>query len=128
VSERPKPPLLYVLGALILLEGAAIAVVTVYLVIEIIIAPTASIASAVALAVVAAIAAVALILISISTFKARSWIRGAAICWQVLQILLAFSILQAQSPAIAWLLAVPAVVIVVLIFTPSVARVLARQN
>jgi hypothetical protein len=128
VSERPKPALLYVLAALILLEALALAVVTIYLVIEILVAPTASIASAIALAVVSAIATVGLGAVGVSTIRARPWIRGAAICWQVLQLLLAYSILQAKSPGIAWLLAIPAVLIVVLIFTPPVARTLARKE
>lgn len=128
MSERSKPALLYVLAALILLEGVALAGVTIYLVVEIFVAPTASIASAIALAVVSAIATVGLIAVGVSTIRSRPWIRGAAICWQVLQLLLAYSILRAGSSGLAWLLAVPAVLIVVLIFTPPVARALARTG
>jgi hypothetical protein len=128
VSERPRPALLYVLAALIFAEGVALTAATVYLVVEIFVAPTASLASAIALVVVAAIAALGLILIGISTLRARPWVRGAAICWQVLQILLAFSILQAKSPGVAWALAVPAALIIVLIFVPPVARALARES
>jgi hypothetical protein len=128
VSERPKPSLLYVLATLILLEGLALAAATIYLVVEILVAPTASIPSAIALALVSAIATSGLVVVGISTLRARPWIRGAAICWQVLQLLLAYSILQANSPGIAWLLAVPAAIIVVLIFTPPVARALARTE
>lgn len=128
MSERPKPALLYVLAALILLEGAALAGLTIYLVVEILVAPTASIASAIALAVVAAVATIGLVAVGVTTLRSRPWIRGAAICWQVLQLLLAYSILQAKSPGVAWLLTIPAVVIIVLIFTPPVARALARTE
>lgn len=128
MSERPRPVLLYVLAALILLEGLALAAATIYLVVEILVAPTASIPSAIALAVVAAIATSGLVVVGISTIRARPWIRGAAICWQTLQLLLAYSILQANSSQVAWLLAVPAFAIVVLIFTPPVARALARTE
>jgi hypothetical protein len=128
VNEPQKPALLFVLAGLILLEGAALAVATVYLVVETVLSSVTSVASAIAFVVVAAIAAAGVILIGISTLRAKAWIRGAAICWQVLQILLAFSILQAKSPGVAWLLAVPAVLIIVLIFTPPVARVLARDS
>jgi hypothetical protein len=131
VSERPKRTLLYVLAALILLEGAAVTVGTVYLVVEILVAPTASIASAAALAVCAAIAAAALILIAINAVKGRPWIRGASICWQIIQALVGVSILQAKasdSLAIAVALIVPAVAIVVLLFTPTVVAATTRSR
>lgn len=111
------------LAGLILLEGAALAVGAIYLVVEILTAPTASIASAVALAVCAAIAAAALILVSIHTLKGRPWIRGATICWQIIQALVGVSIFQARasdSLVISATLIVPAVVVIVLLFTPTV--------
>jgi hypothetical protein len=119
---------LYVLAGLILVEGLALVVATLWLLVSAFSSRTTSEASAFALVVVAAIAAAGLIFVGISTIRARSWVRGAAICWQILQLLLAYSILQAGSPDVAWLLAIPAVVIIVLIFTPRVAKVLARQN
>jgi hypothetical protein len=131
VSERPKRTLLYVLAALISLEGLAVALGAVYLVVEIFSAPTASIASAVALAVCAAIAAAALILVAISALKGRPWIRGASICWQIIQALVGVSILQAKapdSPAIAVALIVPAAAIVVLLFTPTVVAATTRSR
>jgi hypothetical protein len=128
VSGRPKRALLYVLAALIFLEGVALAAGMVYLVIEILVAPTASVASAVALAVCAAIAAAGLILVAWSTLKGRPWIRGATLCWQIIQVLVAWSILQASAPAVAWSLIVPAVVIVVLLFTPSVTAATTRPR
>jgi hypothetical protein len=131
VSERPKQGLLYALAALIFIEGAALAAATVYLVVEIIIAPSASVASAVALAVCAAIASAGLILIGRSTLKCRPWIRGASVAWQVIQVLVGYSILQAHAPTstlIFWVLLVPAVAIIVLLFTPQVVRLTTRSR
>ena len=52
MNERPKPVLLYVLAALIFVEGVGLAAATVYLVIEIITQPHDSLASAIAYAVI----------------------------------------------------------------------------
>jgi hypothetical protein len=128
VSERPKPALLYVLAALLFLETAAVVVGTVYLGIEIFAAKSASIPSAIALTVTCAVAAVGLAIVAISTLRARPWIRGAAVCWQIIQILVAYSILQAQSPAVAWALIVPAIVIIALLFSRPVLAATARPK
>jgi hypothetical protein len=131
VSERPRRAALNALAALILLEGVALAGLTIYLVIEIFLAPTASVASAIALAVCAAITAIGLGLLARAVLRGRPWIRGATICWQVLQVLVAISILQAKAPAsplIGAILIVPAVVIVILLFTPTVVAWTSRSR
>jgi hypothetical protein len=128
VSGTPKPPLLYVLAGLLLLEALALAAATVYLVIEIFVAPTASLGSAVALAVLVAVATAGLGLVGISALSGKYWIRGAAICWQVIQLLVAWSILQAKSPDVAWALAIPAIVILILLFTKPVLAATARPK
>ncbi|MEJ1230335.1 MAG: hypothetical protein WDM88_06475 [Galbitalea sp.] len=126
MSETSKPALLYALSALIFLEGVGLAVGAIYLVVEIFVAPTASVATAVALAVCAAIGALGLGAIARAALNGRPWIRGATICVAVLQVLVAYSILIAKSPLVAWALIVPAVVMVVLLFTPRVLRATAR--
>jgi len=129
VSERPKAALLYVLAALLFLEGIALCGAAIYLVVEILVAPTDSIASAVALAVCAVIAGAGMIFVAYSTLRARPWIRGAAIAWQVLQVLVAISILQARaatSIAFATILIVPAVAVIVLVFTKPVMAATSR--
>jgi hypothetical protein len=128
VSERPKPPLLYVLAALLFLETAGVAAGTIYLGVEIFAAKSASIPSAIALTVTCAIAALGLFLVAFYTLRARPWTRGAAICWQIIQVLVAYSILQAGAPDVAWALIIPAVVIIVLLFTPTVLRATARPK
>lgn len=129
MSERPKAALLYVLAALLFLEGIALCGAAIYLVVEILVAPTDSIASAVALAVCAVIAGAGMIFVAYSTLRARPWIRGAAIAWQVLQVLVAISILQARaatSIAFATILIVPAVAVIVLVFTKPVMAATSR--
>lgn len=129
MSERPKRGLLYVLAALLFLEGIALCGAAIYLVVEIFTAPTDSIASAVALAVCAAVAGAGLIFVARSTLQGKPWIRGASIAWQVLQVLVAISIIQAKaatSVAFAVILIVPALVIVVLLFTKPVMAATSR--
>jgi hypothetical protein len=117
-----------VLSALILLEGVAIAGVAIYLVVEIIIAPTASVTSAIALAVVVVIAAVALVLLARGVLNARPWIRGATVCIAVLQLLVAYSIIITKEPTLGWVLAVPAVALLALVFSSPVIRATARDR
>ena len=126
MSGTRKPALLYVLSALILLEGAGVAVAAIYLVVEIFAVKTASVATAIALAVVVAIAAVALVLLARGVLNARPWIRGATVCIAVLQLLVAYSIVITKEPALGWVIAVPAVALLVLVFSPPVTRATAR--
>jgi hypothetical protein len=128
VNGTRKPALLYVLAALTLLEAVGVAVVAIYLVVEIVAAPTASYGSAIALAVVVAIAAIALALLARGTVNGRPWIRGATVCVAVLQLLIAYSIVITKEPALGWVLAVPAVALLVLVFTPPVLKATIRPS
>jgi hypothetical protein len=128
VKKFREPILLYVLATLILLEGAALALATVYLVIQIFTAPSASIASAIAYAVTAGIAAALVLFVGRSALRARPWIRGATVCIAVLQLLVAYSIIITKEPTLGWVLAVPAIVMLVVLFTRPVMRATARPT
>ena len=128
MSGTRKPALLYVLSALILLEAAGVAVAAIYLVVEIFAVHTASVATAIALAVVVAIAAIALVLLARGVLNARPWIRGATVCIAILQLLVAYSIIITKEPTLGWVLAVPAVALLVLVFSPAVTRATARET
>lgn len=128
MSEQPKPAALYLLAALLFLESAAVFVATIYLVVEIFAAKSASVPSAIALAVTCGIAGVLLLAVAWFTLQARPWIRGAAVAWQVIQVLVAFNILQSGVPSVAWALLVPAGLILILVFTKSVMIATARNR
>jgi hypothetical protein len=117
-----------VLSALLLLEGVALAAATIYLVVEIFSAPIASVGSAVALAVLVAVLAVGVLLLARATLAGRPWIRGATICIAVLQLLLAYSILITNAPMLGWIIAVPAVALLVLVFTRPVLKATMRPS
>jgi hypothetical protein len=126
VSERSKPALLYVLAALVLLEGAALAAACVYLVIEIFVGAASILTTAIAYAVTAAIVTVLVVVVARSVFRGRPWTRGAVVCIAVLQLLVAYSILITKEPLLGWVLVVPAVLMLVLQFTRPVLRATAR--
>jgi Na+/melibiose symporter-like transporter len=128
VNERRKPVLLYALAALIFLEGVALAAATVYLVVEIFVGDPRSVTTAIAYAVTAAIAAVLVLFVARATLGGRPWIRGATVCIAVLQLLVAYSILITREPILGWVLAVPAVALLVLLFTRPVLRATARPS
>jgi hypothetical protein len=128
VNNVPRPVLLYALAALILLEGAAFVAATIYLVIEIFIGDPKFLTTAIAYAVTAAILSALVIVVGLATLRARPWIRGATVCVAVLQLLVAYSILITKEPTLGWVLAAPAVVLLVLLFTRPVLRATARPS
>jgi len=124
----PRNPLLILLAVLLFAECALLVAATVYLVVELLIATPASLASALFLTVLTGIAAAWLGVIAVNTLRASPWIRGAAITWQVLQIAVAIGCFQGlfAQPTIGWALLVPALAVLVLVFTPPVVQATKR--
>ncbi|GAA4686569.1 hypothetical protein [Frondihabitans cladoniiphilus] len=111
-------------------EFAVMAVATVFLVVEIITTHPDSYASGVAFIVLALVATVWLAYMVIGALRGRAWMRGAAIVWQVIQFAIGIGCFQGltATPAIGWFLVVPAVLVVVLLFTrPVVERTAGRS-
>jgi hypothetical protein len=130
VSERPKPALLYVLSALVWLETAALAAATIYLVVEIFVGQASYLATGIAYAITVGIVAVLVGVVARAIFRARPWVRGATVCVGVLQGLLGISILVSGQldAGLGWVLVVPAVAMLVLIFTRPVLRATIRSD
>ena len=124
----PRNPLLILLAVLLFAECALLVAATVYLVVELLIATPASLASALFLTVLTGIAAAWLGVIAVNTLRASPWIRGAAITWLVLQIAVAIGCFQGlfAQPTIGWALLVPALAVLVLVFTPPVVQATKR--
>jgi hypothetical protein len=118
--------LLYALAALIFAEGLAFSAGTIYLVIEIFVGDPRYLTTAVAYAVTSAVLSALVLVVGRATLRARPWIRGATVCIAVLQLLVAYSIVITNEPALGWILAVPAVALLVLLFTRPVLRATAR--
>jgi hypothetical protein len=110
------------LAALLFLECALLVAGAVYFLVELLVDRPQSYASAVALLVLTAFAAVWLGFMATHTLQGKSWIRGGAVTWQVLQIAVGIGSFQGafSRPDIGWALIVPAVLVLVLLFTPPV--------
>ena len=117
-----RNPLVVALAALVFVECALVAAAAIYLVIETFATPPASYLSAIALTGLAVISAIWLGFIGANVLRGRAWIRGAAITWQVLQVVIGVGCLQGlfATPLVGILLIVLAVVVVLLLFTRPV--------
>lgn len=125
-----RHPLVIALAALLFAECAAVSIAAIYLAIEIFTASAASFVSAVAFAVLVIAAAIWVGAIARNVLRGRAWVRGAAITWQVLQMVTAVGILQGlfATPLIGWLLIAAAVAVFVLLFTrPVIAATADRE-
>ncbi|BDZ46029.1 hypothetical protein [Naasia aerilata] len=121
--------LLRVLAGVVLLEAVAMGVVTVLLLVELLTTPAVSVATGIALAVLAALAAVWLVAIFLGLLRRRSWVRGAVFTWQFLQLAVAIGSFQQGGRAdIGWLLLLPTIVAIALLFTPSVMNATRRPS
>ena len=87
VPDAPEPRSRAMYGLLIVLalEFLAVAVVTVVLLVELLVAPATSVASGIALVVLAAIAALWLGSLLVGLWRSRPWVRSGIVVWQVLQ-------------------------------------------
>jgi hypothetical protein len=117
-------------AAVLWLEAAGIAAATVYLGIEILTSPANSLPSAIALAAVAAIAAIWVAVIAVNVVRGNAWVRGASIVVQVLIIAIAVGSFQGEGavPGIGVALLVPAIVVLILVFSKDVIAHTSRRE
>jgi hypothetical protein len=130
VDEPRRHPLLIILAILVFAECALMSIAAVYLVVELLIDVPTSFASAIALTVLVIIAAVWLAVIGVNTLRGASWVRGAIVTWQVLQIAVAVGAFQGvfARPDIGWALLIPSLAVLVLLFTRPVLAATARRD
>ncbi|MBX3099016.1 MAG: hypothetical protein KF761_05500 [Salinibacterium sp.] len=130
VKRVDRHPFVTTVAVLLFAECALLTAATVYLIVELIVATPLSFASAIALLILTAIAAVWLGFIAVNVLRGRAWTRGAAIVWQVLQGAVAIGCFQGvlAQPEIGWWLLIPALVVMVLLFTPPVVAAISRRD
>ncbi len=118
------------LAGILFLQSVALAGATVFLVVELVTVPADSTVSAIALLVVTAIATVSLAAIAVNTLRGRSWIRGATVTVQVLVIAVAVGAFQGvfARPDIGWLLLIPAIAALALLFSRPVVEATGRRE
>lgn len=118
------------LVALLLAEALGLAVLTAFLLFEIVTEVPDSYAAAIGITVLAAIATFWLAIIAINTLRGFAWVRGAIVTMQVLQIAVAVGSFQGlfARTDIGWLLLVPAVAVLALLFSRPVTAATARRG
>lgn len=117
--NRPWRHLLLVvlLGA----EAALLWIALAWQVYELVTSAPSSLPSALALMVLNLVAAVWVSVIAVNTARRRSWVRGAALTWQLVQIAVAIGAFQGvyARPDVGWALLVPSLVVIALVLTPG---------
>ncbi|MBC7441792.1 MAG: hypothetical protein H7311_04605 [Ramlibacter sp.] len=117
-----RPRALVLLAALLWAEATLLWVAVVWLVLELLTATPTSLASAVAILILVIVAAAWVSAVAVNSLRRRSWIRGAAVTWQLVQIAVAVGCFQGlyARPDLGWALLIPSVVVLGLLFTPRV--------
>lgn len=127
---RTRPPLLIALAVLLALEAALMVAVVVWAALIVVTAHGAGteLAGDVALLVIAIVGALWVITAAVGMFRARSWTRGAAVMWQLIQIAVAIGCFQGVTavPALGWVLLVPSILGILLAVSPQVSAALRR--
>ena len=121
-SPARRPPALLALAALLAAEALLVWLAAAWLVFELLTATPTSLAGAVAILVLGVVAALWVSAIAWGALRARSWIRGAALTWQLVQIFVAIGCFQGLYARVdvGWALLLPSIAVIVLLFTPRV--------
>ena len=119
-----------VLFAILLGEGAGLAVLTVLLIVDLLTVVPDSYASAIGITVLSAIGAAALVALAVQTVRGRPWVRGAIVTLQLIQLAIAVGCFQelVGRADLGVALLVPALLALVLLFTPPVIAATARRD
>jgi hypothetical protein len=128
-SQPPRRPVLLVLLAVIVgAEALVMAGVTLWLILELLTVRPTSYETALAILVLSAIAALFLAFVTVHLLRARPWTRAATLTWQLFQLVIAVGCFQGivGTPTIGVYLLVPAVLGLILLFSPSVVAVTRR--
>jgi len=126
--DEPRPArrsrALIALVVLLAAEAALLWAAVLWLILELLTQQPTSFASALAILVLTVVAALWVSTITVGTLRGRSWIRAAAVTWQLVQIFIAVGCFQGfyARPDLGWALLVPSVLVLVLLFTRSVVQ------
>ncbi|WP_237657138.1 hypothetical protein [Agreia sp. COWG] len=125
-----RPILLLALAIILALEALLSTGVTVWLVVELLTAQASSFDSAIGVLLLSAGLSVALWAMVAGVLRRSSWVRGAAITWQLMQIAVAVGCFQGifAVPSLGWALLVPAVVAILLLMSPPVVAATRRVS
>lgn len=121
VRRRPSRGMI-VLCAILFAEAALLLAAVLWLVFELLTEQPASFASAVAILVLTIVACAFVTAVAIGAVRRRSWIRGAAISWQLMQIAVAVGCFQGiyARPEVGWALLAPSLIVIGLLISPRI--------
>ena len=132
--DAPQPArrsrALIALVLLLAAESALLWAAVVWLILELLTDQPTSLASALAILVLTVVAALWVSAIAVGTFRGRTWIRAAAVTWQLVQVFVAIGCFQGlyARPDLGWALLIPSVLVIVLLFTRSVVEATSRRE
>jgi len=125
-----RPILLLALSVVLAAEALLATGVTVWLVVELLTATPDSFASAIVILLLAAGLACALWAMVVGLLRRQTWVRGAALTWQLLQIAVAIGCFQGvfAVPSLGWALLIPAAIAILLLMSPPVVTATRRVS
>ncbi len=128
-SER-SPVQLVALTAIVYLEAAVLVVAALFLIFELFTADAQDARSAIALAVTTALFAIGVAVLGFGLQRRWVRIRGGVLLWQLLQVACAIGAFQGLLGPMwtGWLLLVPAVAAIWLLFTRPVTAIFAARD
>lgn len=116
--------LLYLLAFLVGLEGLALMTGAVFFFAQIFVQQTTSFSGSIVIFIITLFLAVGLLMTAYSTARARGWVRGAILTWQILQVAVATSFFQGVDfwPALGWVLLILSCASTLLLFSRPVIK------
>ena len=124
-----RAPLLGVLIVLFALEALALWTLSAWWTFELLTTTPNSVGGSLALLALTVIAAVWVSAITVGALRRRPWIRGAAVTWQLVQVMIAIGSFQGiyARPDIGWALLLPSIIVLVLVFNPRVVAATSHE-
>ena len=113
---------LRIVTVIVALEALLLWGVTAWLVVELLTETPTSVGGAFALLALSALASVWVSFIAFNLPRRRSWTRGGALTWQLVQIMIAIGAFQGvyARPDVGWALLAPSLLVIGLLFTRAV--------
>ncbi len=124
-----RPWQLTALAGVVFIEAGLCLLAVAWLVFELLTQVPSSLLGAIFILLLAILATVWLAIVAVNTLRARPWIRGAVLAWQILQLAVAIGSFQGYFARVdfGWILLIPVVVAVLLLFTPAVMKATTRS-
>lgn len=115
--------------AILALEALALWTFSAWWVLELLVATPNSVGASLALLALTVVAALWVSAITVGALRGRPWIRGAAVTWQLVQVMIAIGCFQGiyARPDVGWALLLPSIIVLVLVFNPRVVAATSHE-